>query len=338
MKQLKPSYYDSFHCAASACPDTCCQEWDIQVDPDTAAFYASVPGSFGEKIRNSLHEEDGETVITLVNNHCPMQSEDGLCTIQCRLGEQALCQVCREFPRLHHDYGSFQELDLELSCPEAARLLLTAPSGPPSVTEIPGGSEPDYDEEAMAVLLKTRKTALEILDSGSAAPAEALIQLFFYGVHAQQLLDGEEPRDFIPADALETARTMGAAGDFSAICQFFSRLEVLTPEWKALLSGPHSFRFTPALLKLARYLVARYWLQAVSDYDLYCRVKFILISCLLCSSLPGDFIWNAHLYSKEIVNDIDNVDAILDAAYQDPLFSDDKLLGYLLGIPQNPKD
>ena len=34
------------------------------------------------------------------------------------------------FPRLTHDYGDFAELGLELSCPEAAKLILNAPLAP----------------------------------------------------------------------------------------------------------------------------------------------------------------------------------------------------------------
>ena len=81
---------------------------------------------------------------------------------------------------------------------------------------------------------------------------------------------------------------------------------------------------------LARYLVERYWLQAVSDYDLYCRVKFVLISCLLVSALGGDFVETAQLFSKEIENDPDNVEAILDGAYTSPALTDTQLLSLLL--------
>ena len=78
------------------------------------------------------------------------------------------------------------------------------------------------------------------------------------------------------------------------------------------------------------YLIRRYWLQAVSDYDLYCRVKFITVSCLLIKTLGGDIVSTAQLFSKEIENDADNVDAIWDAAYSHPAFTDDRLLGLLL--------
>ena len=81
---------------------------------------------------------------------------------------------------------------------------------------------------------------------------------------------------------------------------------------------------------LARYFVARYWLQAVSDYDLVCRVKLAVVSCLVVKALGGNVIDTAQLYSKEIENDADNVDAILDAAYTHPAFTDDKLLGLLM--------
>ena len=74
----------------------------------------------------------------------------------------------------------------------------------------------------------------------------------------------------------------------------------------------------------------RYWLQAVSDYDLYSRVKFLVIACLLLRTLGGDFVETAQLFSKEIENDADNMDALLDAAYEHPAFTDAKLLGMLL--------
>ena len=83
-------------------------------------------------------------------------------------------------------------------------------------------------------------------------------------------------------------------------------------------------------LALARYLVDRYWLQAVSDYDVYSRVKWIAVVCLVLRQLGGDFPTTAQLFSKEIENDADNLDAILDAAYTHPAFTDDKLLFLLL--------
>jgi lysine-N-methylase len=275
-------------------------------------------------------DEDGETVMTILDGRCPMWRQDGLCRIQAELGESALCKTCREFPRLTHDYGDFLELGLELSCPEAAKFILTQ-DRPLSVSEeVSGGEEAEYDEEAMAVLKATRETALDILFDPGYSVAEALAMTLLYGYQAQGELDGEEPLSFDPEAALNGVREFVKPGNPREMVDFFLNLELLTPEWNTLLQNPSPAPWTDHHRALAGYLIQRYWLQAVSDYDLYCRVKFIVITCLLVKHLGGDIFRTAQLYSKEIENNIDNVEAILDGAYAHPAFTDDKILGMLL--------
>jgi hypothetical protein len=67
----------------------------------------------------------------------------------------------------------------------------------------------------------------------------------------------------------------------------------------------------------------------VTDWELAARVKMIVASCILVRHLGGDTIATAQLYSKEIDNDQDNVDAILDAAYTSPVLTDMNLLFHL---------
>jgi lysine-N-methylase len=268
--------------------------------------------------------------MTIEEGRCPMWRQDGLCRIQAELGEDALCQVCREFPRLRHDYGDFLELGLELSCPEAARLILTAPAQPWVEEEIPGGEEPEYDTEAMAVLKATREKALAILNDPDRCVGEILALLLLYGYQAQGELDGEEQRSFRPEEALNSVREFAKCADFSEVTGFFRTLELLTQTWDERLQSDCAAPLARESLALARYLVERYWLQAVSDYDLCSRVKFTVAACLLVSRLGGDFAETAQLFSKEIENNCDNVEALLDAAYAHPAFTDDKLLGWLL--------
>ena len=61
-----------------------------------------------------------------------------------------------------------------------------------------------------------------------------------------------------------------------------------------------------------------------------CRVKFAIAACLLVGALGGDRVQTAQLMSKEIENDPDNVDALLDAAYTSPALTDANLLALLL--------
>lgn len=330
MQVFKPHYFDSFRCIASRCPDSCCKEWAVQVDEASAAYYRSLPGDLGDRLRQVLTEEDGTTLMTIENGRCPMWRADGLCRIQAELGETALCKTCREFPRLTHDYGDFIEFGLELSCPEAARIILSASPAPMVTENLPGSEDAEYDLDAMAVLKTTRDQALAILADTSRPVGETLALFFLYGCQAQSELDSGEMGPFDPESALETANALAKSGDRLAIVDFFLSLELLTQEWADRLRAPASGDWQEEYRLLARYLAERYWLQAVSDYDLYSRVKFIVISCLLVKALGGNLLTTAQLYSKEIENNADNVEAILDAAYEHPAFTDDKLLGLLL--------
>ncbi len=326
----KPDYFDRFRCIAGSCPDSCCKEWDVQVDEMSAEKYRSLPGDLGDRLREVLFTEDGETVMTIIDGRCPMWRTDGLCRIQAELGESALCKTCREFPRLTHDYGDFVELGLELSCPEAAKYILN-PHRPVMISaETAGGEEPEYDTEAMEVLKATREQALDLLFDSSRSIPESLALFLLYGYQAQSELDGEEPQPFQPEASLESVREFAKPGTYEEMTDYFSALELLTPDWAQLLQNPSPAPWSDHHRALAGYLAQRYWLQAVSDYDLYCRVKFIVISCLLVKHLGGDIFRTGQLFSKEIENNIDNVEAILDGAYAHPAFTDDKILGMLL--------
>ena len=324
----KPDFYDAFHCLAGSCPDSCCKEWQIAVDPESAARYLTLPGQLGDRLRRVLVREEGEYAFTLENGRCPMWQKNGLCAIQSELGENALCHTCREFPRLRHDYGDFAELGLELSCPEAARLMLSTPCWGYVTRQLPGGEEPEYDREAMEVLLKTREKALSLLEEDRPVP-EIFTLFLLYGYQAQGDLDGEEEAPFDPEAALETAAQLGKPADFGQILDFFASLELLNPAWGDCLRRGKFTLPGKECLPLLRYFVERYWLQAVSDLDLACRVKFMVVSCLVIRALAGDFIANAQRYSKEIENNPENVEALLDAAYSHRAFTDDKLLGLL---------
>ena len=335
MKISKPGYYDLFRCLAGSCPDSCCQEWDVQIDRDSADKYLTLNGPLGDQLRRFLKQENDEYYLQILDHRCPMWRQDGLCQIQAELGEAGLCKVCREFPRLCHDYGSFQELGLELSCPEAARLILTSPEQMPLVQTVPGGTDPDYDEEAMEILLRSRQQALDILESYPLPDALALLLL--YGYLVQYELDGGEAARWDPAAELELALQAAGECSWKSLTDFYAGLEILTPRWTTLLKAPAAVTNFPACLsRMVRCCIERYWLQAVSDYDLVCRVKMIIAGTLLAGYLGGDPIITVQLYSKEIDNSIDNLEAILDAAYTHPALTDRHLLGLISTIRQAP--
>lgn len=330
MKILKPDYYDDFTCLAGACPDSCCKDWAVDVDPDSARRYLSLEGPLGDALRAVLTEEDGTYSMEIIGGRCPMWREDGLCKIQAQLGHDALCQVCQAFPRLRHDYGDFVELGLELSCPKAAELIFSS-AGSLISADTEGGSPAEYDPELMAILKKSRAAFLSFLDQTDCSLSQILAVLLLYGYDVQGEIDGGEDIHLDPEDCLNRAAQYVGQGNLDSIFAFFRELEILTPQWKNRLDSPAEKPAWQADLKpLIRYFICRYWLQAVSDFDLVCRIKFLVIACILVCALDGDLVQTAQLFSKEIENDADNVEAILDGAYTSPGFTDANLLGLLL--------
>ncbi len=331
MKILVPSYYNAFACIAQRCPDSCCKEWTVDVDAASAARYRALEGALGDRLRAVLKETDDGAVMEIEARRCPMWQEDGLCRIQKELGHDALCRTCREFPRLYHDYGDFAELGLELSCPEAARLILTVPYRV-QVQTADGGEAPQYDKAVMACLLQSREQLLAFLDERSYTASEALSVLLLYAHEVQSQIDGGADAVLDPQRCLRHARQLAQPASVHPIFDFFRKLEILTPAWQTRLQGsPVPTQWSDTLQALAKYFVQRYWLQAVSDLDLVCRAKFTVIACILINALGGDAVQTAQQFSKEIENDPDNMNALLDAAYTCPAFTDTALLGILLG-------
>ena len=326
-----PAYFDSFRCIASACPDSCCKEWEVLVDQTTASRYLALEGALGDDLRRYLYQDgEGDWYLRVTDGRCPMWRADGLCRIQAALDHDALCETCRDFPRLTHDYGHFVERGLELSCPEAARIIFENPDAPWIEKDIPGGEEPEYDPADMACLLQTRDVMLTILRDSKRPVQQTLTLALLYGYQAQSALDGGENL-WDESAALDFAYRLAKPADASELIAFYRELEILTPAWRQRLHGPAGAgQWEDRLRTLAVYGVQRYWLQAISDFDLVGRVKMIIASCLLVHHLGGALVQTAQLYAKEIENNADNVEAILEGAYSSPALTDERLLGLLL--------
>ena len=329
MQVYFPDYYHRFQCIAENCPDSCCKEWTVDVDDEAAQLYRQLDGSLGDRLRQVLTDTPDGTVMIIENGRCPMWRDDGLCRIHAELGHDALCKTCREFPRLTHDYGDFMELGLELSCLEAARLILSSPGRLLAETR-PGGALPDYDPKLMEILRQSRDVAIDFLQNATNIP-HALAAILLYAHDVQAVIDGDDFPLSSPEDCLAEVHKYQGVGNMEEILTFFRNLEILTPQWKTLLeSSPAEIFWGEPLRNLATYIIMRYWLQAISDFDLICRVKFSIVSCLVVGALGGNVVETAQLFSKEIENDPDNVEQILDGAFTSPALTDANLLALLL--------
>ena len=147
MKYHKPSFFDQFKCIGSACTDTCCAGWEIEVDETTAEGYLTEKGEFGDRLRREIGSEPGEYFFKLQNNRCPFLNKENLCDIFINLGEDRLCDICREHPRFYNWFGDYTEVGLGLCCEEAERLLFSDSKPLTFVEEVTQDEDDELSEE-----------------------------------------------------------------------------------------------------------------------------------------------------------------------------------------------
>lgn len=154
MRYSKPYYYDKFRCLAGECPDTCCAGWQICIDDVSLEKYENVEGPFGNRLANSIDWEEG--AFYQYERRCAFLNEDNLCDLQAELGETALCDTCRMYPRHVEEFDGLRELSLSLSCPEAARMILTCQEAVRFEQWETLEEEDSFEEGEMDYLLFTR--------------------------------------------------------------------------------------------------------------------------------------------------------------------------------------
>ena len=181
-----PAFYDSFHCIAGKCTDTCCIGWEIDIDEKSAKRYEKIKGEYGEILRSGI--EDGHFKL-LPGDRCPFLRNDGLCDMICHLGESSLCDICREHPRFVEVYGDIMEKGIGLCCEEGVRLLLESKGNATSpiafvereIDDIPD-EIPEDAIEARNAIFEERNHLFSILADHSKPLNARLIELLDYAI------------------------------------------------------------------------------------------------------------------------------------------------------------
>lgn len=123
MKYHIQACFNQFICTGAECEDTCCKGWHIPIDPKSYRKYLQVKGAFRGRLFWGIKHKD--RCFRMKGRACAFLNKEGFCDIYKELGRKGMCKSCREYPRHREDYGPLQEVMLSLSCPEAARLILT---------------------------------------------------------------------------------------------------------------------------------------------------------------------------------------------------------------------
>ena len=335
MRDIYPGFYKTFKCIANRCEDSCCKDWDIDIDSETEKFYQTVSGPLGEKLRCKLvTDEYDERVFKAENGRCPFWNEDMLCDIFIGIGEEHLSHTCDSFPRVKIEYGSFCERILSFACPEAARLMLREEN---AYADFGGDEELSLCEDGdyTSFLLKARTRSAEILLNRGLPFALRLADCLEFNAQVQSLLQGEEPA---PLD-FEGARFCGVSFIFDMHLGF----EIMSGEWKSALGEAAlnaeslviSEDFEKDFEKFALYYLYRYYLEAVNSGDVLYAMKRIVCAYIVTGKLDADFARRGYpyprlrvlqRYSKEVEHSYDNTEALNAGFDADSRFSVQNLI------------
>ena len=301
-------YYANFKCLAGACPHSCCTQWEVVLDEESAALYNNVEGALGEKLRRAMTvDEDGDTCFALQGGRCPFLDEENLCEIHRQLGQVATSVTCQEHPRFTEDYGAFREITLAASCPAANDLLLGSRDAL-TVVETETAEESEEQDEWLEELLPMRAELLAVLCDRRWTMGQRLRDFLRLGGEMQAWLEEEEPEEM--SDVLPVFPKDG----FS----FLAGLEMLEPDWPEILEQARAAEYAPqdeALLeRIAVYFAFRYLLKAVNDGNLLGRVRFVAFAVLAVERLAAACGLGEALrrFSCEIEHSEENMEQLLE--------------------------
>ncbi len=298
MKIVKPTFYKDFKCIAGACPDSCCQGWEVDADSCSLDYYKTLDPllEIKQRIDRVLSKDEFDnTIFTLApKKRCPFLNDENLCDMHIAIGGEHTPYTCRTFPRFIYDFGGTREIGVSFSCPVASDMMYELPSfefEDEITDELP--SLNDIDGMLYYTLIKARKQAYEIVKDKSNP----------LNIRLQNLLDF--------ARGLQSDIDDYSYGDDEGIDFFevFDNPELINPEWEEKVNNrtEKPVSNSQANENIAMYFLYKYFLQAVYDNDVLSKAKMAVIGVLVHTYF-GEDSWTIHLWSKETEHSQYNMD------------------------------
>ena len=279
MKLYAPKYYKNFKCIADKCEHSCCIGWEIDIDGKTLDKYNALKTGYADIINKSISVEDSPHFILSDHDKCPHLDERGLCKIILNLGEDYLCDICREHPRFYN-YTTVAEVGIGLSCQEAARTVLNSPDY--AVLEHIGDVDAieeviDFDGRLM------RSEIYKILQDDAYSHTVMLDKIHSkYAIHTY---------------------------DDNRYLETLDALEYLNIEHKKLFMN-YSSKLRPSdreteeyLKRFLAYLIYRHCTEAFDEEDFCERLAF----CLFCERLLASLICSENAKGLEEISKLSSI-------------------------------
>ena len=345
-----PSYCKDFHCIADKCKDNCCIGWEISIDSASAEYYKSVGGDFGKRLKDNITADDDPSFI-LQGERCPFLNKQNLCDIIINLGEDKLCQICRDHPRYFEWFADAKEGGIGLCCEEAARIILGNKERFSTYeAECDDEGCDDYEEALYDMLTFARDEIITTLENSSLTLKERIGAVVNYAFEIQFMMDNYK-FDKIPIKTNSTAKKADA--DIKGFLEPFGKLEPIDDKWlyylQSLTDSSDSLgainidskKIDLYLKNIAVYFIWRYFLKGVYDEEILSKVLLTIISVAMIKLMYKKAVLNgetldaekcsmlAKNYSKEIEYSEENLESICNMVYEIPAFAKDNILSII---------
>lgn len=312
MKYIVPQFYKDFHCTADRCQHTCCAGWEIDIDSETYSAYQNVGDAFGKRLAKSIEVTANGAAFRLdEQERCPFLNSNNLCDIILTLGENALCQICRDHPRFRNFFSDRTEIGLGLCCEAAGMLLLSSAEKIQFVQLTGTENERDSSPTTEEIRFYAFRDELFAILQNRRQPIEKRLQAVL--THCNTALPQVHPARwaeiFLNLERLDDAWT-----------QKLHNLQTAPPErFSICLPSGTDILFE----HLAVYFIYRHLSDALTDGLLAARTAFSILSVqmivYLCkqyfaehNDLPLSAVVElARLYSSEIEYSQENINVLL---------------------------
>lgn len=279
MELISPNYYKNFKCINKECRHTCCIGWEIDVDEKALSKYESANGEYKAKLERSIALKPTPHFILDEKERCPHLREDGLCDLIINLGEDYLCEICKNHPRFFNEYDTFCEAGLGICCESALKPIICTDEK----FSVP---EPQNPTEEERCFLDLRSRIIDVVQNRDIPYDDRILLL-----KREFNINLPEP-------------------DIQKLADLYLSLEILDKKWEEIL---HKFRQSKEKIhnaddllseNLLVYFVYRHLCEALWEGDLAEKLRLCLHMTEAVRSIyeyvGEDFCEIARMYSAEI--------------------------------------
>ncbi|MBO7187072.1 MAG: flagellin lysine-N-methylase [Clostridia bacterium] len=314
MKNVYFNCYENFKCLAGNCPETCCSGWKIEIDSKTLKSYQTTNNEYCKTILKNT--KNGKFFKNKKDGDCPFLNKEKLCEIIINLGENYLCEVCKNHPRFIFNLGTIKEINFSLSCEEAVNLLLNEKNLTLTEKQVDNEISPVLlDADRYLWLSFSRNTILEHVKSADLSMQELLSTIIEYGL----ILDKNETD--LTNNPIQTKSNLKLTeSEFIKILSVIKKLKIKNQELIYFLSfneNDLNFELSKnknAYKNLISSLIFYHFYKGLDKYHVLTIIKYVVTEVLTIATINTnlqDLNKSIRLFTREIEHDDKNFNKLI---------------------------